>query len=369
MHPKASYSRLAQRGFTLIELLVVIAIIAILIGLLLPAVQKVREAAARSTCQNNLKQIALGAHNYESAYGVLPPGSLGPCVTCTPASSGFFDGQWFGVLVFILPQIEQDNIYRQLTVSRDLNSIVTPTINPSAVTQWWAVNPDYSLAFSKVKTFRCPSTIVNSTADTVNGAMIAMGPAPAYPTNAITGGFFGGGNRLDIGISNYAGVAGALGRANEVVDNDSASGGANLKIYEGIFANRSRTSIVGITDGTSNTLAFGEGLGHEATGGVRSFAWSWMGVGSVPTKFGLAPGGGGPSPTDVNAGASLGGWNYFSSLHSGIVQFAMADGSVRNLRPGSSGVRRPTNSPDWTVYQAMAGKGDGVVIDFGRLGN
>src|SRR5436189_1000656 len=104
----------SRRGFTLIELLVVIAIIAILIGLLLPAVQKVREAAARMSCSNNLKQMGIAAHNYHSAHGVLPPGFCGPPNPLDGISASAHGSQ-VGLLCYLLPYMEQDNVYRQIT--------------------------------------------------------------------------------------------------------------------------------------------------------------------------------------------------------------------------------------------------------------
>jgi len=360
--------RSRRSAFTLIELLVVIAIIAVLIGLLLPAVQKVREASARSVCQNNLKQIALGAMSYESAYGRLPPGQLG---AIAGQSRDVFDCQGYGSLVFILPYVEQDAIARQLTNTLDLSSLGNRPRNQL----WSNSSVDFGLAQSRIKTFMCPSDEVISATETVNGVTIITMPDPNSPgTNACTYGWFTNGNRYDVGKSNYTGVAGALG---DNVSLASASDGPNINLqqYVGLFTNRSKVTIAEVTsaDGASNTLMFGESLGGTLSG-QRDYVMSWMGDGSLGTKFGMAPGG----PVAPNGGPV-----YFSSRHNGVVLFARADGSVSGLRVGATTVRNPlpqgtvvggvpdslAQQTEWAIYQALAGRKDGFQADTSKIGN
>jgi prepilin-type processing-associated H-X9-DG protein len=174
------------------------------------------------------------------------------------------------------------------------------------------------------------------------------------------------------GHSNYAGVAGALGGARDVASHDInpddgtvntcpdyAPLGINLQQYEGIFTNRSANKLGSIADGTSNTLMFGETVGgfySQPPYTQRQFRMSWFGIGALPTKFGLGRPG-------FQFGNSLPGadWPTFSSYHSGGVQFAFADGSVRLLRFGSTTIRRPACSADWYTLNALAGIHDGQV--------
>ncbi len=355
-----------RSGFTLIELLVVIAIIAVLVGLLLPAVQKVREAAARMSCSNNLKQIALASMNYESTYGVLPPGELGASSTPAAQGGGFFNGQCVGTLFFLLPYIEQNNLYSQFTGTYNINTYVA--FPSTGNMQWWTQNPDFSLSYTKIKTYRCPSDSVTGATQTANGVIIMAMPDPSGPpTNACTYGYFGGGNQYDIGTTNYTGVAGAIG-ANGITSSPSDGPGVNLALYQGIYYNRSKTKIAAITDGTSNTLAFGEGLGRSVAVPPADFCWSWIGVGSMPTKFGL-------QNVNTGSGGSSGSVPLcFGSAHTGVTNFAFGDGSVRTLRPGTTGVRNPlpgfpAMTADWSVLQEMAGATDGSVYDINQIAN
>ncbi len=166
-----------RNAFTLIELLVVIAIIAVLIGLLLPAVQKVREAAARASCQNNLKQLGLAMHNYEGAVGHLPPAfrnSVPPAWTGLPAY--FFS---WSALAELNPFLEQTNIYNTMDLTQPI--YVPPNFNISATNQF-AVQ-------QLVKLFLCPSDLMKPVA--ADYGVPTIGPtnyAVCVGTGTINGG-------------------------------------------------------------------------------------------------------------------------------------------------------------------------------------
>jgi prepilin-type N-terminal cleavage/methylation domain-containing protein len=300
----------SRSAFTLIELLVVIAIIAILIGLLLPAVQKVREAAARMTCSNNLKQISLAAHNYESAYGVLPP--------------GFNSASYVGSLAYLLPYIEQENIYRQIPI----NLLTVPGTGGT----WWGNSLSWAAAQNRVKTFQCPS-------DLPDGITPSIGVFAYFTTtpSSLTGGYFAGNPPL--GTTNYVFSAGALGDVTGFYGT-----------WKGPFTLNSKTTIVGVTDGSSNTVFVGEMLGGLEIGN-RDFKAAWMGAGALPTAWGTI------SPAQ---------WYSFGSKHTGIVQFGWGDGSVRSMR--KIGSATDWFSTRWYAQQQAAGMVDGAVVNFSLIG-
>jgi prepilin-type N-terminal cleavage/methylation domain-containing protein len=329
----------SRKGFTLIELLVVIAIIAILIGLLLPAVQKVREAAARMTCSNNLKQISLGAHNYESTNGVLPPGGVNLAIGA-PAFA--WDGPHIGTLPFLLPYVEQDNIYKSfITGPTTFTFDPDGNLPPSPTQNWWnpANGPNETLAKSRVKLFVCPS---DDPYTSTTGTFITM----ACTNNlTLTGGYMPNPRGADYGRTNYVGNAGAIGKVSN----------AFYGRYEGPFTGRSKNKLGALPDGTSNTFLFGEALGGTWPG-PRNFSLSWMGAGILPTAWGIPSG----SPTQPF------NWYQYGSKHTAVTLFGYGDGSVRAVRKG---VGTTFFSNDWYAYNRAGGFQDSEIYDTNLLGN
>lgn len=317
------------RGFTLIELLVVIAIIAILIALLLPAVQQAREAARRSSCQNNLKQIALALHNYHDVHKTFPPGELTSSFDgglnptdrtyafATEATlvngAGRHGTSW---MFHILPQIEQAQHYDKWNFQRNVygNSVIL-------------VNTDlFTPALNDIPAFYCPSRRNDMKLGTYSNLQ-RVNVAFAKGGNDYSG-CIGSGlafNNASIGLPGATWAVTAAQTQNEPIQPNALGPPGIMKTPHpfdiGIFSVNSSTNMGDINDGTSNVIMVGENQRLINPGTIDNLrsrdGWAW---GGAATLFSTREG---PNKAFSIAGPG--------SEHDGIAQFAFADGGVRPI--------------------------------------
>jgi len=337
-------------GFTLIELLVVIAIIAILIALLLPAVQQAREAARRSQCQNNLKQIGLALHNYHDIFNGFAPGYIASSDAVRAPTVGANRAAWaWGAS--ILPQIDQAPLYNQLNVgARPLGIALDPA----------AANNISQLAQQVVPAFICPSDSGRNVSGTASPDQQLIDQAGAWQKIAKS-------NYVGVNTSRRWHTGGRLTGPDEGAESQwtpapNANGSPN-----GVFFRNRAVQMRDISDGTSNTLAVGERAWGFSVGstGLRITCRAGVFLGNIIDNEQLTLHRSlGSLVLPLNSDDELECIRGFASPHTGGVFFLMCDGAVRFIsenidhKPLTGGVPDPMDS----TLERLGGRNDGQPV-------
>lgn len=335
--------QICKKGFTLVELLVVIAIIGILIGMLLPAVQQVREAARRTQCLNNMRQLGLACHNFESAFQNFPPGCNWNGANSSDYQRGepvLAGGQRVAWSAFILPFIEQNSLHSNFQEATDRwnNSWWLATLPPVG-----GATMGEPVASQVIQAYICPS---DGAGDTVPGLTQTAAAAPFAKSNYVA--ICGAGN-LDSGDAIE--IAGEMDHFNATTDVRD-QGMNSTSFLWGVFAKNSETGIAAIADGTSNTIIIGEratrtnieaGADPDAPGfELRTGGGVWAGVGNsngdypddngkISKDFLVFGQMFGEDPSDWGVNGFQTPRGIASSFHPGGANVALGDGSARVL--------------------------------------